>query len=104
MASGAVLDGVLHLVIIVFGAFSEGYVMNTLVVAGDAGATGNIALIFFAGSCYLISCFADLLPPAIADLIAPAILLPPLLGELSYGLWLLIKRVDVGRWNAHVHR
>ena len=220
------LGGVLYLAIIVFGAFSEGYVMNTLIVAGDAGATaGNImasrglwsvavaadlvipvlavvgvwisyvllrpvsktlvlldvfltlvslaveavsklflllvlpvlntsnylpafehrqlgvlanlalrahgiafdiALVFFgcaclvegyllyksgyfpkfigvlmqiAGLCYLISCFADLLAPSIADLITPAILLPPLLGELSYCLWLLIKGVDVGKWN-----
>jgi hypothetical protein len=220
------LGGVLYLAIIVFGAFSEGYVMNTLIVAGDAGATaGNImasrglwsvavaadlvipvlavvgvwisyvllrpvsktlvlldvfltlvslaveavsklflllvlpvlstsnylpafehrqlgvlanlalrahgiafdiALVFFgcaclvegyllyksgyfpkfigvlmqiAGLCYLSSCFADLLAPSIADLITPAILLPPLLGELSYCLWLLIKGVDVGKWN-----
>ena len=220
------LGGVLYLAIIVFGAFSEGYVMNTLIVAGGAGATaGNImasrglwsaavaadlvipvlavvgvwisyvllrpvsktlvlldvfltlvslaveavsklflllvlpvlntsnylpafehrqlgvlanlalrahgiafdiALVFFgcaclvegyllyksgyfpkfigvlmqiAGLCYLISCFADLLAPSIADLITPAILLPPLLGELSYCLWLLIKGVDVGKWN-----
>ena len=223
------LGGVLYLAIIVFGAFSEGYVMNTLIVAGDAGATaGNImasrglwsvavaadlvipvlavvgvwisyvllrpvsktlvlldvfltlvslaveavsklflllvlpilsttnyvpafehrqlevlanlalkshgitfeiALIFFgcaciveglllyrsgyfpkflgvlmqiAGLCYLISCFADLLAPSLADLITPAILLPPLLGELSYCLWLLIKGVDVEQWNERV--
>jgi hypothetical protein len=220
------LGGVLYLAIIVFGAFSEGYAMNTLIVAGDAGATADnimasrslwsvavaadliipvlavggvwisyvllrpvsktlvlldvfltlvslaveavsklflllvlpvlstsnylsafehrqlevlanlalrahgiafdIALIFFgcaclvegyllyksgyfpkfigvlmqvAGLCYLISCFADLLAPSIADLITPAILLPPLLGELSYCLWLLIKGVDVDTWN-----
>ena len=56
-------------------------------------------LMQIAGLCYLISCFADLLAPSIADLITPAILLPPLLGELSYCLWLLIKGVDVGKWN-----
>lgn len=220
------LGGVLYLAVIVFGAFSEGFAMNTLIVASDAGATahnilaaprlwrlavaadlvvpvigvvgvwisyvllrpvsktlilldifltlaalaveavsklflllvlpildttGNLAgfehhqlevlanlslkshgitfdisLIFFgcgclvegyllyksgyfprfigvlmqiAGACYLISCFVDLLAPSLADLISPAILLPPFLGELSYCLWLLIKGVDVRKWN-----
>jgi hypothetical protein len=57
-------------------------------------------LMQIAGVCYLISCFADLLAPAAADLLTPAILLPPLLGELSYCLWLLIKGVDVPKWKA----
>lgn len=223
------LGGVLYLAIIVFGAFSEGYVMNSLIVAGDAGATahnigasGNlwraavaadlvipvmavggvwisyvllrpvsktlvlldvfltlvslaveavsklflllvlpilnttgylpafehrqlevlanlalrshgiafdIALVFFgcaciveglllyrsgyfpkvlgvlmqiAGACYVLSCLADLLAPAIAEVIEPAILLPPLVGELSYCLWLLVKGVDIGKWNERV--
>jgi hypothetical protein len=56
-------------------------------------------LMQIAGACYLVSCFADLLAPSIADLLTPAILLPPLLGELSYCLWLLIKGVDIGKWN-----
>jgi hypothetical protein len=56
-------------------------------------------LMQIAGACYLVSCFADLLAPSVADLITPAILLPPLLGELSYCLWLLIKGVDMGKWN-----
>jgi hypothetical protein len=56
-------------------------------------------LMQIAGACYLVSCFADLLAPSIADLISPAILLPPLLGELSYCLWLLIRGVDVAKWN-----
>jgi Domain of unknown function (DUF4386) len=220
------LGGVLYLTIIVFGAFSEGFAMNRLIVAADAGATANnilasrglwslavaadlvipiiavvgvwisylllrpvsktlvlldvfltlvslaveavsklflllvlpilsspsylpafdqrqlevlanlalkshgitfdIALVFFgcaclvegyllyqsryfprfigvlmqiAGLCYLIACFADLLTPSLAELISPAILLPPLLGELAYCLWLLIKGVDVDKWN-----
>jgi len=56
-------------------------------------------LLQIAGGCYLVSCFADLFAPAVADLLTPAILLPPLLGELSYCLWLLIKGVDLGKWN-----
>jgi hypothetical protein len=56
-------------------------------------------LLQIAGGCYLVSCFADLFAPAVANLLTPAILLPPLLGELSYCLWLLIKGVDLGKWN-----
>jgi hypothetical protein len=56
-------------------------------------------LMQIAGGCYLVSCFAELFAPAVADLLTPAILLPPLLGELSYCLWLLIKGVDLGKWN-----
>lgn len=217
--------GLLYLLIIVFGAFAEGYVMNSLVVAGNAAATAhnimaapglwnlsvagnllvpvfavaqawifylllrpvnrqlvllsmffmlvslsvesvsklfllavmpilaggshpgafdplqspalahlalimhdiafNIALIFFgvgclvdgylifksgylpkligllmqlAGTCYLIACFSALLAPAFADMITPAILIPPLIGETSFCLWLLIKGVNVAKW------
>jgi len=56
-------------------------------------------LLQIAGGCYLVSCFAELFTPAVADLLTPAILLPPLLGELSYCLWLLIKGVDLDKWN-----
>lgn len=56
-------------------------------------------LLQLAGFCYLVSCFAALFAPAVADLLTPAILLPPLIGESSYCLWLLIKGVDIGKWN-----
>jgi Domain of unknown function (DUF4386) len=59
-------------------------------------------LMQLAGLCYLVSCFAALFAPAIADLITPAILLPPLIGESSYCLWLLIKGVDIGKWNERM--
>jgi hypothetical protein len=51
---------------------------------------------------YLIACFAALFAPAIADLITPAILLPPLIGESSFCLWLLVKGVNIARWNERV--
>ncbi|WP_229238268.1 DUF4386 domain-containing protein [Dyella amyloliquefaciens] len=219
------MGGLLYLLIIVFGGFAEGYVMNSLVVAGDAAATAhnimaspglwnlsvagnllvpvfavaqtwifylllrpvsrqlallsvvfmlvslsvesvsklfllavmpilasaahpgafdpvqaqslahlslilhdiafNIALIFFgvgclvdgfliiksgylpkligwlmqiAGLCYLIACFAALIAPALANAITPAILIPPLIGEASFCLWLLFKGVNVAKW------
>jgi hypothetical protein len=221
--------GALYLVIIVLGAFAEGFVANTLVVSGDAGATAhnilaapalwrlsvagdlivaicavallwieylllrpvnkqlvllavlfnlvslaveaisklfllvvmptlgntdylkafepkqlqilanlalkshdiafNIALIFFGCTClvngylisrsgyfpkligvlmqvaglsYLIACFAALFAPTLADAISPAILLPPLIGESSFCLWLLLKGVNIAKWKERV--
>jgi hypothetical protein len=91
----------------------------------------NIALIFFGGTCivngwliyrsgylprfvgvlmqlaglaYLIACFAALFAPALANLIIPAILVLPLIGESSMSLWLLIKGVNVAKWNEQVSR
>jgi hypothetical protein len=55
-------------------------------------------LMQIAGACYLVSCFAELFAPSFAELITPAILLPILVGELSYCLWLLIKGVDMAKW------
>ena len=51
-----------------------------------------------AGAAYLVACLAALFAPALADQLIPAILLPPLVGELSLCLWLLIKGVNATRW------
>ena len=59
-------------------------------------------LMQLAGFCYLVACFAALFAPAFADLITPAILLPPLIGESSFCLWLLIKGVDIDKWNLRM--
>ena len=59
-------------------------------------------LMQIAGLSYLMACFAALFAPALADLITPAILLPPLIGESSFCLWLLIKGVDVGKWKERL--
>ena len=56
-------------------------------------------LMQIAGLSYLTACFATLFAPAFADLITPAILLPPLIGELSFCLWLLVKGVNIAKWN-----
>jgi hypothetical protein len=55
-------------------------------------------LMQIAGACYLTSCFAALFAPTFYDLIVPAILIPPFIGESSFCLWLLIKGVDVPKW------
>ena len=60
----ALVTPVLYLAIIVFGAFSEGYVMNTLIVAGDAGATaGNIMA---SRGLWSVAVAADLVIPVLA--------------------------------------
>jgi Domain of unknown function (DUF4386) len=61
-------------------------------------------LMQLAGISYLVACFAALFAPAFSDLITPLILLPPLVGESSFCLWLLIKGVDVGKWNIQIAR
>lgn len=59
-------------------------------------------LLQIAGISYLIACFAALFAPAFADMILPAILLPPLIGESSFCLWLPVKGVNVAKWRARV--
>ena len=51
-----------------------------------------------AGVCYLINSFALLLSPTVSNLLFPAILLPALVGELSFALWLVIKGVRAAEW------
>jgi uncharacterized protein DUF4386 len=59
-------------------------------------------LMQLAGLSYLTACFAALFAPAFADLITPAILLPPLIGESSFCLWLLVKGVNIAKWKERV--
>ena len=51
-----------------------------------------------AGACYLVACVAALFLPAFFERISPAILAPSFIGESSFCLWLLLKGVDVRRW------
>ena len=60
------------------------------------------ALIQLAGACYLVNSFAMILAPSLAGALFPAIMLPPFVAETSLALWLLVKGVDVQRWNARV--
>ncbi|MFC4526104.1 DUF4386 domain-containing protein [Dyella halodurans] len=57
-------------------------------------------LMQLAGLCYLIACFAALLAPTFANVITPGILIPALIGESTFCLWLLIKGVNVVKWKA----
>jgi hypothetical protein len=59
-------------------------------------------LMQIAGVCYLTNSFALLLAPDLANRLFPAILVPAFIGEASLCLWLLIKGVNVPRWNERV--
>lgn len=55
-------------------------------------------LMQIAGVCYLINSITLLLAPAIAARMFPAILMPSLIAELAFALWLLVKGVNVDAW------
>jgi hypothetical protein len=59
-------------------------------------------LLQIAGACYLAACFASLFAPALASLLIPAILIPPFIGESTMCLWLLIKGVNIAKWNERI--
>ena len=59
-------------------------------------------LMLIAGLGYLLDGFALILSPAFHAVIYPASLLPAFVAELSFCLWLVVKGVDVARWNARV--
>jgi hypothetical protein len=55
-----------------------------------------------AGLCYLINSFAQLLLPSFADKIFPAIVFPAFIGELATCVWLIVKGVNVSKWNERI--
>jgi hypothetical protein len=59
-------------------------------------------LMQIAGVSYLLACSAALFAPALAEMIIPAILIPPLIGEASFCLWLLVKGVNITKWKERV--
>ena len=61
------------------------------------------ALLAVAGACYLVNSFAHFLDPATgAALFNAGILLPCFVAELSLALWLLVKGVNVAKWEDKV--
>ncbi len=59
-------------------------------------------LLALAGASYLINSFALILAPQLAQALFPAILIPAFVGELSLALWLLIKGVNLPKWQQQV--
>lgn len=61
-------------------------------------------LMAIAGLGYLTDSFALILSPAFHATIFPASLLPAFVAESSLCLWLLVKGVDVAKWNARASK
>jgi len=59
-------------------------------------------LMQIAGACYLVNSLSLLLAPAIAGMIFPVILVPCLVAELSFCLWMIIKGINIQQWNKLV--
>ena len=57
-----------------------------------------------AGVCYVINSFALLLSPPLSSRLFPAILIPSLIAELSFALWLLVKGARTEQWNQALAR
>jgi hypothetical protein len=55
-------------------------------------------LMQIAGVCYLVNNFTLLISPKTAAGLFPAIMIPCLVAELSFCLWLIFKGVDVTKW------
>jgi Domain of unknown function (DUF4386) len=61
-------------------------------------------MIQLGGLCYLSNSFVFFLAPSVSGSLFPWILLPCFVAELSLALWLLVKGVNVQRWNEQAAR
>jgi hypothetical protein len=59
-------------------------------------------LMQIAGVCYVVNSFALFLSPPLSSRLFPAILIPALIAEVSFTLWLLVKGVRVEVWDQRV--
>jgi len=57
-------------------------------------------LLVLAGLSYLINSSAMILAPALASALFPAVLVPAFIGELSLTLWLIVKGVNLEKWET----
>jgi Domain of unknown function (DUF4386) len=55
-----------------------------------------------AGVCYLINSFALILDPSLAAKMFPAIVLPAFVGELATCVWLIVKGVNISKWEERI--
>jgi hypothetical protein len=79
------------LALVFFGCFCV--VMGTLIYRSGFIPKTIGVLLLVAGVCYVVNTFALVLSPALSSRLIPWILLPPLVAELSFALWLLLKGV-----------
>ena len=61
-------------------------------------------LIQIAGLAYLTNSFALLISPTFEAMIFPGILIPALIAELTLGLWLIVRGVNVQKWRARMEQ
>ena len=97
-AAFAVHHTAFHLALIFFGIAC--IVLGELIVRSGFLPALIGRMMQAAGVAYLIACAAVMFFRPLAEIITPAILIVPLIGEGSLCLWLLIRGVDPGRWHA----
>lgn len=77
--------------------------LNGYLIAKSAYFPKFIGLLMqLAGLSYLIACFSQFFAPEFADIITPGILIPALIGESSFCLCLLVKGVNLVKWNEKI--
>jgi hypothetical protein len=82
-----------------FGCLIDGY----LIFRSDSLPRILGILIFITGLSYLTNSFLLIFSPRLADSLFPTILGHlAFIGEFSMGLWLLVKGLDVKKWNERV--
>lgn len=54
------------------------------------------------GLCYIINSFALILAPKVAQILVPAIMIPSFIAEMSFCLWLIVKGVNIPKWEKQV--
>jgi hypothetical protein len=79
------------LVLLGYLIYRSGYLPRTIGVLLVIGGLG-----------YLTNSFAQILAPALAASLLPWVLLPPFLAELGFALWLIVKGVNVPKWEERV--
>ncbi|MBV9988077.1 MAG: DUF4386 domain-containing protein [Chitinophagaceae bacterium] len=81
-----------------FVCLIEGYlILRSGLLPGFIGTMMQLA-----GICYLISSFTQLLAPRLESPLFLLLMLPCIVGELSFCLWLLIKGVHTEKWKQLV--
>ena len=85
------------------GQFEFGYVDPISLIlnrsnGGKIKMVGAINTRWPAGVCYVTNSFALILSPALVNRLFPGILVPSFIGELSLCLWLLVRGVNMKRW------
>jgi hypothetical protein len=94
------------------GLHGEGYGISLIFFGLGCGILGYLVyrssylprflgvLLVVSGIGYLFNSFAGIISPPLAASAFPWTLLPAFFSELALGLWLLLKGVDVAKWEA----